>query len=936
MKLDNFLKFLTSQQTQKNLAEALSIGTILNGAANCLDEGEIYYQLGLSSLETLIQTLKNNFESLVYILEPEGQSDLDVLLEALDEHIEQINFFQESPEEFFSELRNNSADIQVGLYYIDYPVDYRLQLMSLELIRPFLSSQALLVISNSQLASVKQAVGDFILLNPQVRIEQENLNEFYYLLSWDTQRSLSYSYKEIKDKFSQSNLLAKLAILENEILQSSIQQGDQYRENGELAKAEQIYLKIISNNPKIADLWFKLGLINEQLKRYDLAIHTYKSALLIEPKKTEAYHQLGNISYLLGLIEEAEQYNQKAEALAPNSPHILVNLANVLLVKGNTLEAIKLYQRAQTLAPGEKEIIENQHLAQILAQDALALSQYQGDYFFNKKRYEQAIIYYQINFQSEQAPEEIYLKLGQCYEKIRQEDKAHQVYSAGLLKYPDNFKLNLFLIINLHHNVGDILGAISTTQLLLDKNPQNLSIKFEAMRIVPLIYQDKEEILQYRERFIQELEQIIDSVSLETPADIEKARDGISHQANFFLAYQGVNDLEIQCKYGDLVCRIMQASYPNLLNPSRKVRTNQKIKIGYISSYIYGHSVTRYSYGWLKYLDRQMFEIYGYHVEKKQDRVTEEFRSYCNYFYNIPSELDAVIEQVLKNELDIIVYLDLGMHPKTIQLAALKLAPIQCSGWGHPVTSGLATIDYYLSSDLMEPANAQEYYREKLVRLPQLGLVINNPAPTLTSPNRADFGLPTEKIVYLCSQSLWKYLPQYDLVWPAIAKEVPNSHFAFFEHFGKGTTSKFENRLEKIFAQYNLNWQEYCTIYPKLIYENFLHFNRLCDIFLDSFSWSGGITSIDAISAGLPIVTVPGEFMRGRQAYGILKQIDITETIAQDIDGYIKIAINLGLDPDWRSEICTKITQNAHLLFEDISPIKGLEDFYQKVCPQSP
>lgn len=178
MKLDNFLKFLTSKQTQENLAEALSIGTILNGAASCLDEGEIYCQLGLSSLETLIQSLKKNFEFLVYILEPEGQSDLDVLLEALDEHIEQINFFQENPEEFFSELRNNSADIQIGLYYIDYQVDYRLQLMSLELVRPFLSSQALLVISNSQLASVKQAVGDFILLNPQVRIEQENLNEF--------------------------------------------------------------------------------------------------------------------------------------------------------------------------------------------------------------------------------------------------------------------------------------------------------------------------------------------------------------------------------------------------------------------------------------------------------------------------------------------------------------------------------------------------------------------------------------------------------------------------------------------------------------------------------------------------------------------------------------------------------------------------------------
>jgi predicted O-linked N-acetylglucosamine transferase (SPINDLY family) len=198
----------------------------------------------------------------------------------------------------------------------------------------------------------------------------------------------------------------------------------------------------------------------------------------------------------------------------------------------------------------------------------------------------------------------------------------------------------------------------------------------------------------------------------------------------------------------------------------------------------------------------------------------------------------------------------------------------------------------------------------------------------LEPKTRQDFNLPSDKIIYLCCQSLWKYLPQYDYVWAAIAKQVPDAQFIFFTRFGKGITSQFQTRLERAFEAYQLNWQDYCSIYSAMQYEQYLQLNQVCDIFLDSFAWSGGITSIDAISCNLPIVTCPGELMRGRQAYGILKQLKIEETIAKDPAQYIQIAIRLGLEPNWRKAIQAKIRRNWHLVFEDLSAVEGLESFY--------
>jgi len=961
----NILTFLDRLSHLESNSD-LDFLSLLNWAVNCLEKEEIYCQLGTEVGEQLVGALVNNPPVIAYLVEPNVETDLDTLLEQLSHYEleEQVTFFQQTALEFFTDYRNYQPDKKIGLYCCQGCSNYRLQLLRLQLVRPFLSEQAVIIITDVHHSSVKQALGDFLLLNPEANLEQSGSRDFYYLVSWDVQAKNSCNYWEIEETFYQNILLEKLAHLEQDIIESFYQQAEEYHQRGELIEAQNSYWQAINLNPKIGDSWFKLGLLYsqnsqlqealkmfvkaveqnerqgvyhyqlglvwERLKRSDLAIKAYKNSLAVQQNLSEVYNQLGNLYYRIGQVEEAEEIYRQGQKTAPNFVSILINLGNTLLVKGELEEAIKLYQRAKAITPERTEITENLKIAEACLKFPAQAIKYRGNYFYDRKIYEKAILSYETLIKQGEADSDTYKKLGECYEKIREEEKANEIYKAGILKYPKDFNLNFFLILNFQKNLGDIEGAIKTAEAALKADPTSLNLQFESQRLLPLIYQNPEEIDRYRNRFTRELEKLIKTISLETEEEKKAARDALGHLTNFFLAYQGRNDLEIQNNYGELVCRIMQANYPQWSSQKSNPVINRKIKVGYISAYIYSHSVTKYSLGWLKHQDREKFKIYGYYVEFSQDSTTEEFKTYCDNFYQIPHNLEGMAKQIVADKLDILVYLDLGMHPITLQLAALKLAPIQCMGWGHPVTSGLPTIDYYLSCELMEPKNGQEHYREELIRLPNLGMVLSQPIPPEERMTRTDFNLPVDKIIYLCCQSLWKYLPQYDYVWPEIAREVPNSHFLFFCHEGKGVTVKFQKRLEKVFTEYGLNWQKYCQMSPILKYDKFLQLNRLCDVFLDSFAWSGGITSLDAISCYLPIVTCPGEFMRGRQAYALLKRLSIEETIAKDIPEYIEIAVRLGLDSQWRSQIKEQIKDRWSEIFEDLTVVRGLEAFYEK------
>ena len=189
----------------------------------------------------------------------------------------------------------------------------------------------------------------------------------------------------------------------------------------------------------------------------------------------------------------------------------------------------------------------------------------------------------------------------------------------------------------------------------------------------------------------------------------------------------------------------------------------------------------------------------------------------------------------------------------------------------------------------MEPKEAAQHYSETLVTLPGLGLCLpRSPAPA-SRPQRATFGLDEDDIVYLCTQSPFKFLPKYDHVFPSIAEQVPGSRFVFVEGEYPAWTTMLRTRLNRAFERKRLDPEDHIVFVPVLAYERYLELNVVSDVFLDPIGWSGGLTAVDSLSCALPMVILPGQFMRGRQTLGMLSQIALKQTIASTVDEYVEI-----------------------------------------------
>ena len=549
-----------------------------------------------------------------------------------------------------------------------------------------------------------------------------------------------------------------------------------------------------------------------------------------------------------------------------------------------------------------------------------------GNSLFFQSKYQEAIIQYQKFQQIQIGNPEFYWNFSECFRQLNLLEQCFAVLQAGIKLYPLDVKLHFTVIVN-YQMSGRIQEAIRAANIALENLPNNRTFQLLFNLLLPSVYDQVEEIDAYRKRFKQGLDNLINNIPLNNIEDQQNTLIATSCWTNFYLPYQADNVVVLQSQYGNWLHQIMKANYPQwsmpLLMPPLK--ENHKIRIGYASNYLHSYSGTLWLTGWLKYCDHDNFEIYCYYTGNQPDPITEKFQEYSDFFYHIPGNLPAVCQQIMTDKLHILVYPEIGMDAPTMQMAGLRLAPIQCTAWGHPVTTGLPTIDYFLSSQLMEGENAQEHYSEKLILLPNIGVAYPEPYIPPVVKTRSNYGLSDNDIIYLCCQAPFKYLPQYDFILAEIASRVSQAKFVFL----RGTVLK--PRLERAFAAVGLNSEDYCVHLNIPARLDYVMINLLSDVYLDTFTWSGGNTSLEAIACNLPIVTCPGEFMRGRHTDSFLKLLGVTDTIAKNEAEYIDIAVKLGIDKNWRNSISEMMSQNHHYLFDDQACIVGLEAFYKEV-----
>ncbi|MBW4575450.1 MAG: tetratricopeptide repeat protein [Aphanothece sp. CMT-3BRIN-NPC111] len=962
---------------------------LLNLAVECMEPDEVYCEVGCFHGATLIGALLNHPDKIAYAVD--NFSEFDTSGENFEQLSANLSFFNleqqvlfcnQDFEEFFFELREIQPRPKIGVYFYDGAHDYRSQLLGLLLVKDFLADKALIIVDDSNWSSVQQANWDFMAANPECQLlldlptTKNSVSRFWngiHIFRWDVNQEADYTWLNFAEEFRNPPLIKALynllfefeADYKKKALNSLYQEALALEISGQLLEAEQKYkevlqwarnhvnawhnlgmiyyemeryqdalsmvLKSLELDPSIGLHYYSLGLVLEKIESTSQAIGAYEKAIQLNSQLVDAYNNLGNLLSTLGDIERAKSIYRQAIADHPNHFGSYLNLGNLLIAQHQIDEAIQVYQKALQSNIRHADIFHNLAVAFDILHDAAQSSLYFGYADSYQGKYESAIINYEKFLAKKTGDINFYITLADCYKNLNQESAAIKTYQNGLRHYPTAGEL-YFRLVTALQDFGRIQEAIAVANEALQLLPNDFTLKLEKARLLPIIYETSEEIDFYRSRFTQELEALIQETTLDSCEAINNAFAAIGRRTNFYLQYQGKNDLKLQTCYGQVFHQIMAAKYPEWAKPLTMPAAGEKLRIGYVSAYLRNHMGAKWALGWIKNHNREELEIYCYYTSHKQDSITQQFRRYSDAFHHLPEDLEAVCQQITADKLHIIVYPDIGMEPQTNLMAGLRLAPVQCTAWGHPVTSGLPTIDYYLSSELMEPENAEEHYSEKLIRLPNLGFSYAKPILTETRKTRLDFQLTDDAIVYLCCQSLFKYLPQYDYIFAEIARRVPQAKFAFIaSHISGSVTEKFQQRLQKAFAAFGLSSEEYCLMFPRLNYIDYLHLNLVSDIFLDTFTWSGGNTTLEAIACNLPVVTCPGEFMRGRHSYGILKMLGVTETIAKNEAEYIEIAVRLGVDKEWRKSIVQQTMQNHDRLYDDKTCVEALEAFYQRV-----
>jgi len=332
--------------------------------------------------------------------------------------------------------------------------------------------------------------------------------------------------------------------------------------------------------------------------------------------------------------------------------------------------------------------------------------------------------------------------------------------------------------------------------------------------------------------------------------------------------------------------------------------TTKSLKIGYLSHCFKSHSV-----GWLarwliKHHDRDRFEINGYFLscDPVFDPLHEWYLNHFAHSYKSSSS-QALTEQIYQDEIDILVDLDSITLDLTCGIMAVKPAPIQVTwlGWD---ASGIPTIDYFMADPYVLSESADEYYSEKIWRLPQTYIAIDGFEVGVPTLRRDDLKIPADAIVYYSGQRGFKRHPDTARLQMKIIKEVPNSYFLIKGDADEETITGFFHQL----AEEEGVEIERLRFLPNVASEATHRANLgIADVVLDTYPYNGATTTLETLWMGIPLVTRVGEQFAARNSYTMMINAGITEGIAWTDAEYVEWGVRLGKDENLRQEVAKKL-----------------------------
>ncbi len=554
-------------------------------------------------------------------------------------------------------------------------------------------------------------------------------------------------------------------------------------------------------------------------------------------------------------------------------------LSDLLSRRGAAEEALRHGQEALRLRPGWSDA----HNSIGVALQALA-------------RPQEAIDHFDRALRAEPGHASAHVNLGNALLDKGDPDAAIGHYTQAVTLDPGNATAQLTLAMALEED-GRYAEALAAYRRAQELEPSD-GVRIKMATMMPLYPASSEEIDRLRAR----LERSIDELMTQPLKLRDPARE--VGQTAFLLPYQGRNDRALQVKLAALyehACPELLYAAPHCLE--RRIWFNRLIAL-----------VAREAD-----LEVVLIDLSG--------GAERSLREACARYLAPPQDLAQARAAIAREELDILVYADIGMDPLSYFLAFSRLAPVQCAMLGHPVTSGIRNVDYFISSELFERDDAQADYSERLVKLASLPVLIPRPLPPAVSRDRRQLGLPEDRTLYACPMMLHKFHPDFDAAMAAILRRDARGEILLFRD------ARFPRRHEGLrqrFAAAYGDVADRVRFLPWANLDDLIEIIRLSDVVIDTFHFSAGTTAFLVLAFGTPLITLPGEYVRGRPTHGCYRKMGMMDCVARDAACYVDLAVRAGTDASFRDALRRRILETCGTLYADPAAAAELAGFLRR------
>jgi predicted O-linked N-acetylglucosamine transferase (SPINDLY family) len=627
-----------------------------------------------------------------------------------------------------------------------------------------------------------------------------------------------------------------------------------------------------------------------QLQRYEPAIASYDRAIALDGQLADAHHARGvALFHLRNAAAALVSYNH-ALALDPKNGAALYNRGIALAEVGRESEAIASFEAAVGVMPNSPE-------ANTLLGHALR----------DLRRFKAAFLCYDRAVALDVNYAAAYSGGGLALFTLRRFKEAIASYDRAIASSPANAEL--------HFNRAQALDALGRHAEAIVSYDQALQVDPTFKYAAALRLQARLQICDW---------QGTDEEIVRLSANIEQDKPA----APPFCVLQFSSSARLQKKAAERWAR--EEMKVKTVPLASGAPSGARLRIGYFSSDFYQHAVASQLAEVIELHDRSKFEVSAFSFgPDTQDTMRRRLQGAFEHFLDVRDKSDEEIVRLARDwQLDIAVDLKGYTQDARPGLFAQRVAPLQVSYLGYSGTLGASFMDYIIADAAVIPKSSREFYREKMLALPTCFFPSDSTrAIADTVYARRELGLPTAGFVFCCFNNSIKISPRIFDVWMQILRRAQASVLwlrtddrAVVDNLRAEAQRRGVDGNRLIFA-------------PRISMPEHLARHRSADLFLDSLPYNAHTTASDALWAGLPVLTSPGEGFASRVAASLLRAADLAELVASDLDDYQEIAVALAGDPPRLASLKERLLR-AHRtapLFDTRKLTTDLEKAYQTI-----